>query len=69
MKKWYDSEEDVLNIQLSAKDYWKSVELDGIVIDVAEDGSLLSIEVHRASKVFSGKIKRVLETARLVVKK
>ena len=44
--------------------YWKSVELpNGIVIDVAKDGSIMSIEILRASKVFSGDVKKVIEFA------
>jgi uncharacterized protein YuzE len=60
----YDKEEDVLNIQLKEKDYWKSIELpNGIVIDIAKDGSIISIEILRASQVFSGDVKKVIETA------
>jgi len=63
----YDKEEDVLNIELKKGTYWKSVELEnGIVIDIAKDGSLLSIEIPQASKVFSGDVKKVIEHARLV---
>ena len=61
---WYDKEEDILNIQLKEKGYWKSIELpNGIVIDVSEDGSIVGIEILRASKVFSGDVKRVIEVA------
>ena len=45
MQQWYDKEEDILNIQLDNKEYWKSVELgNGIVIDVLKDGSIVSID-------------------------
>lgn len=62
MKSWYDKEEDIYNIQLKDNGYWKSIELpNGIVIDVAKDGSIMSIEILRASKVFSGDVKKVIE--------
>ena len=48
MNTWYDAEEDVLNIALKRGTYWKSVELHGVIIDVAKDGSLLSIEILKA---------------------
>lgn len=66
MKRWYDKEEDILNIELEDKEYWKSIELpNGIVIDVSKDGSIISIEILRASKVFSGDVKKVIENAKL----
>nr|MBI4156663.1 DUF2283 domain-containing protein [Candidatus Woesearchaeota archaeon] len=66
MKRWYDSEEDILNIELEDKEYWKSIELpNGVVIDVSKDGAIISIEILRASKVFSGDVKKVIETAKL----
>lgn len=65
MEKWYDNEEDILNIQLDEGEYWKSIELpNGVVFDVAKDGSVLSVEILRASKVFSGDVKKVIETAK-----
>tara|TARA_Y100000310_G_C20524054_1_gene735119 strand:+ start:324 stop:530 length:207 start_codon:yes stop_codon:yes gene_type:complete len=61
---WYDKESDVLNINLSDKDYDKSIELpNGMVLDLAEDGSIVSIEVLNASKVFSGDARKVIEMA------
>mgnify|MGYP001619811787 CR=1 FL=1 len=61
----YDDEEDVLSIQLSTEAYWKSVELpNGVVFDVAKDGKITAIEILRASKVFSGDVKKVIETAK-----
>ncbi|MDD9953529.1 MAG: DUF2283 domain-containing protein [Candidatus Woesearchaeota archaeon] len=60
----YDKEEDILNIQLSEKEYWKSVELsNGIVIDIADDGSIISFEILGASKIFSGDTKKFIEFA------
>ena len=60
----YDKEEDILNIELNKGEYWKSVELpNGIVIDIAKDGSIIAIEILHASKVFSGDVKKVIEAA------
>ncbi len=66
MKSWYDKEEDILNIQLKDEEYWKSVELpNSIIIDISKSGKIIAIEILRASKVFSGDAKRVIETAKL----
>ncbi len=66
METWYDKEDDILNIQMKDKEYWKSVELpNGVVIDVAKDGSIIGVEILRASKVFSGDVKTVIEHAKL----
>ncbi|MBI2124771.1 DUF2283 domain-containing protein [Candidatus Pacearchaeota archaeon] len=64
MEEWYGKEEDILNIELTTgRDYWKSIELpNGIVIDIGEDGKIKGIEILRASKVFSGDVKSVLES-------
>ncbi len=62
METWYDKEEDILNIELQDKEYWKSIEIaKGIVIDIAKDGSIISIEMLHASKLFSGEGKKVIE--------
>ena len=62
---WYDKQEDILNIELKKTDYWKTVELpNGINIDVAKDGTITGIEILRASKVFSGDVKKVIEQAK-----
>lgn len=64
METWYDKEEDILNIQLK-EGYWKSIELpNGVIIDVAKDGTISAIEILRASKIFSGDVRRVIETAK-----
>ena len=64
MESWYDKEEDIFNIQLKREGYWKSVELpNGVIIDVAKDGSIVSIEILRASKVFTGDVRQVIEAA------
>ena len=65
MENWYDKEEDILNVQLKEGKYWKSIELpNGIIIDVTKEGSIVSIEILRASKIFSGDVKKVIETAK-----
>ena len=65
---WYDKEEDILNIELAKKDYWKTVELpNGINIDIAKDGSITGIEILKASKVFSGDVKKVIQQAKPLV--
>ena len=65
METSYDNEEDILSIQLSNEAYWKSIELpNGIVFDVAKDGKITAIEILRASKVFSGDVKKVIELAK-----
>ena len=65
---WYDKEEDILNIELKKAKYWKSVELpNGIVIDISQDGSIIAIEILKASKIFSGDVKKVIEHAKALV--
>ena len=66
---WYDEEADVLNVELNDKQYWKSVELpNGVVIDIARDGSMTSIEILNASKLFYGDTHSVIERAKSVSK-
>ena len=66
MKKWYD-EEDILNIQLKDEKYWKNIELpNGVIFDIAKNGSIVAVEILKASKIFSGDIKNVIETAKQV---
>lgn len=63
MEEWYDKEEDILNIELTDSSYWKSIELpNGIVIDIGKDGKIKGIEILKASMVFSGDVKRVIES-------
>lgn len=53
MEKWYDEEEDILNIQLNKNEYWKSI--DGLtIIDIDKKGNIKGIEILKASKIFSG---------------
>ena len=61
---WYDKEADVLNVEITDKEYWKSVELpNGVVIDIARDGSMISIEILQASKLFYGDARKVIDSA------
>jgi len=65
---WYDKEEDILNIELKKKDCWKTIELSsGINIDVSKDGAITGIEILKASKIFSGDAKKVIDHAKLAV--
>lgn len=64
---WYDKEADVLNIEIGDKEYWKSVELPkGVVVDISKDGSIISIEILCASKLFFGDAKKVIDAAKAV---
>lgn len=64
MESWYDKEEDILNVQFGEKGYWKSVELpNGIIIDITKAGKIMAIEILKASKIFSGDVKKVIEIA------
>ena len=64
----YDKETDILDIELRKGEYWKSIELPtGIIIDLGKDGSILSLEILKASKIFSGDDKKVIEYAKSVV--
>ena len=65
MENWYDSNEDVFGIHIQDKKYWKSVELpNGIIIDISKDREIIGLEVLKASKIFSGDIKKVIESAK-----
>ncbi len=65
---FYDKDEDILNVQLKESGYWKSVELpNGVIVDVAEDGEIVAIEIIKASKIFTGDLKRVIESATVSV--
>ena len=62
-EEWYDKEEDILNIEINGGEYWKSIELpNGIIIDIDKNGKIKSIEILKASKIFSGDVKKVLES-------
>ena len=61
---WYDKEADVLNVEITPKEYWKSIELgNGVIIDIAKDGSMTSIEILNASKTLRGEARRIIESA------
>ena len=65
MKQWYDKEEDILGVRLQEKEYWKSIELaNGIVIDVSKDGSVIGLEIPKASKVFLKDSRKVIDSAK-----
>jgi len=65
MEQWYDKEEDILGIRLEDKTYWKSIELpNGIIIDVSKEGSIIGMEIQKASNIFSGDVKQVIESAK-----
>jgi uncharacterized protein YuzE len=62
MEQWYNQEEDVMNLELSTGEYWKSIELpSGIIIDLDKKGKIKAIEILRASKIFSGDAKKAIE--------
>ena len=62
MEEWYNKEEDILNIEINDGEYWKSIELpNGIIIDIDKNGKIKAIEILKASNVFSGDVKKVLE--------
>jgi len=64
---WYDKEADVLNIEVTDKEYWKSIELpNGVVVDMAKDGSITSIEILNASSLFFGDAYKIIENAKSV---
>ncbi len=47
--------------------YGKSIELpNGIVIDVDKAGSAMGLEILRASEIFCGDVKEVIETVKTV---
>lgn len=70
MRSWYDKEEDILGIQIQEKEYWKSIELpNGIVIDVSKEGDVIEIEIPRASRIFAGDVRKVIEAAKSGVEK
>ena len=63
-KTWYDSEEDILSIEINKGKYWKTIELEsGINIDVSKEGNITGIEIARASRIFSGDVRKVIDLA------
>lgn len=64
MEEWYDQEEDIMNLELTSGEYWKSIELpNGIVIDLDKKGKIKAIEILKASKIFSGDARKAIEMA------
>ncbi|MDP6293179.1 MAG: DUF2283 domain-containing protein [Candidatus Woesearchaeota archaeon] len=61
MKHTYDKEVDILNIQLEEKPSWECTESGNFILDFDKEGDLIGIEVRQASKVFTGKTKKILE--------
>ena len=52
----------VRHIQIKEKVYWKSLELDnGLIIDISRDWKILGIEIPKASKIFKGDTKKIIE--------
>ncbi len=55
-KLWYDSEEDILGLQVTGKKYWKSVEIaPNVVIDISKSGEITGFEISNARKSFPKK--------------
>jgi uncharacterized protein YuzE len=53
---WYDSEEDILGIQVSSKKYWKSVEIaPNVVVDISKTGEITAFEISNAKKSLTRK--------------
>ena len=53
---WYDSEEDILSVQVSDKKYWKSVEIaPNVTVDISRSGEITAFEISNAKKSFSKK--------------
>jgi uncharacterized protein YuzE len=64
LENWYDEEEDVLGLRIKEGKYWKSIELsNGIVINISSDGQIIGMEILAASKIFSGDVRKVIESA------
>lgn len=62
MEHWYDKDEDMLGIHIKDGEYWKSLELpNGIVIDISKNGDIIGMEIFKASKIFSGDVKKVID--------
>jgi len=50
---WYDTEEDVLGIQVANGKYWKSVEVSrNVVMDLTDDGKIIGVEIFQAKRHF-----------------
>jgi hypothetical protein len=68
MERWYDDEEDILGLHWGDKEYHISVELvDGIIMDIAKDGTPLGLEIMSAKRFFA-EHPEVLKSARKLTK-
>ncbi len=66
---WYDSEEDVLGIQLARKKYWKTVEVSqDIAVDLSDDGDIIGLEVFHAKQHFKKDAPLIVSKARQALK-
>ena len=65
MESWYDAEEDVLGMVLQDKPYWKSVEAGSVILSLSHDGSVIGIEIIKASKVLTEDVDTVLESLKV----
>ena len=53
---WYDSDEDILGIQVSTKKYWKSIEIaPNVVADISKTGEITGFEISNAKRSFRKK--------------
>lgn len=61
---WYDTEEDVLGIQLKDRGYWKSVEVSkNVVVDLSENGEIIGVEILGAKRSFKNDTPLVISRA------
>ncbi len=61
---WYDSEEDILGVQVSKKKYWKSVEVaPNVVVDISKSGEITGFEILKAKKSFKKDVPLVISAA------
>ncbi len=61
---WYDSEEDILGVQVSRKKYWKSVEVaPNVVVDLAKTGEITGIEILKAKVSFKKDVPVIISAA------
>ena len=65
---WYDSDQDILGIQLDKKKkYWKSVEVSpNVVVDLAKKGEIIGIEIIKAKESFKGDVPMIISKAKKV---
>ena len=50
---WYDTDEDIVGVQVGKKKYWKSVEVaPNVVVDISKLGEITGFEILMATKSF-----------------